>query len=545
MIVADAVAGTLARLGVDQVFGLVGSSNFLLTNALVEHGARFVSSRHEAAAVSMADAFRRVGDRLPVVSLHHGNGLTNAMTPLTEAVKSNTPMLVLVPEARRAGADLSFWVDQKALVLAIGAEFHEITSPGNAVRETARAYRRAAEDGATVVLNLPLGVLDAPAVDAPFDPPSAVHAPAPAPEAADRLAELLLHAERPVFIGGRGARASGAILRELAAATGALLATSVAARGLFAGDDWDLDVSGGFSTPETAALLADADLLVAWGAGLNVWTSRHGQIFGEGATVVQIDTDAAALGRQPRVDVRVQAEVGETARAVQARLGGASRIGYRTPEVAARIAAGSHWADVPYDDRGGEGTIDPRTLTRLLDDMLPAERVVCTDIGNHSSYPMLFFRVPDAQGLCAPIGFVSVGLGLASAIGAAVARPNRQVVAGIGDGGLLMSASELETVVRERIPLLVIVYDDHAYGAEVLQFAPHGHPVATVEFPDADLAAAARGFGWHAITVRSPEDLAPVEAWLAGPRERPMLVDAKIAAFSSWVAEHMAAIYGH
>lgn len=545
MIVSDAIAEALVRLGVDQVFGLVGSSNFLLTNALLERGARFVSSRHEAGAVSMADGFRRVSDRLPVVSLHHGNGLTNAITPLVEAVKSNTPMLVLVPEARRAGLDLSFWVDQEALVRATGSEFHELSSPANAVREATRAYRRAAVDGATVVLNLPLDVLDAAAVEGVVEPFRDIHPAAPAPESVERLVAALAASRRPVFIGGRGARACGPLLRELAAATGALLASTQGARGLFAGDAWDLDVAGGFSTPETVELIADADLVVAWGASLNVWTMRHGDLVSPDATLVQIDRDVDALGRRERVDLGVHADVAEAARAVLARGVTRDDAGYRRPEVAARIVAGAFWGDVPYDDEGGAGVIDPRTLTRRLDELLPAERVVCTDIGNHSSYPMLFLRVPDAHGICAPIGFVAVGLGLASAIGAAVARPDRQVVAGIGDGGLLMAAAELETVVRERLPLLAVVYDDHAYGAETLQFGPQGHRLDAVEFPDADLAAIARGFGWEAVTVRAVEDLDPVAAWLAGPRDRPMLVDAKIASFSSWVAEHMAAIYGH
>ena len=544
MIVADAVADTLVRLGVAEVFGLVGSSNFLLTNALVSRGARFVSSRHEGGAMAMADGFTRTAARLPVVSLHHGNGLTNAMTGLVEAVKSHTPMLVLVPEARASGRDSSFYIDQAALVHAAGAELHVITSPQNAVREAARAYRRAAFDGATVVLNLPLAVLDAPAVDEPIRALPAPTPAAPAPDAVQRLKDLLEASHRPVFIAGRGARSAGPSLRQLAADTGALLATSVAARGLFAGDAWELDVSGGFSTPETAQLLAEADLIVAFGASLNVWTSRDGAIFGEDATVVQVDRDPAALGRQPRVDLLVCADVGETARAVSAVLDGVGPR-YRTPDVGRRIVEGAHWRDVPYEDEGRDGRIDPRTLSLALDELLPLERVVCTDIGNHSSYPMLFMRLPDASGLCAPIGFVSVGLGLGSAIGAAVARPDRQVVACVGDGGLLMSASELETVVRERIPLLVVVYDDHAYGAESLQFGPDGHSLDTVVFPDADLAAVARGYGWEGITVREPGDLEAVAAWLAGARTSPMLVDAKIASFPSFVLAHMAKLSGH
>src|SRR5690625_5093704 len=176
-------------MGVSAVFGLVGSSNVHLTNALLVGGARFMSARHEAAAVSMADAYYRVSGKLPVVSLHHGNGLTNAITPLVEAVKSNTPLLLVVPEADPDEHDVSFYVDQAAMLAPLGVEVHTLSSARTAVAQTARAWRRAAIDGATVVLNIPVGVLNSPAPPH-SPPPTAVIAapPAPHPGAVHRLA---------------------------------------------------------------------------------------------------------------------------------------------------------------------------------------------------------------------------------------------------------------------------------------------------------------------------------------------------------------------
>jgi acetolactate synthase I/II/III large subunit len=101
-----------------------------------------------------------------------------------------------------------------------------------------------------------------------------------------------------------------------------------------------------------------------------------------------------------------------------------------------------------------------------------------------------------------------------------------------------MAASELETVVRLGLPMLIVVYDDEAYGAEVHHFGPDGHPLDTVRFPPADLAEIGRGFGCDGVTVRSPADLGPVQDWLDGPRERPMLVDAKVtSARGAWWLE--------
>ncbi len=139
------------------------------------------------------------------------------------------------------------------------------------------------------------------------------------------------------------------------------------------------------------------------------------------------------------------------------------------------------------------------------------------DSGHFLGYPAMFFTVPDARAWVFPNGFQSVGLGLGNAIGAAIARPDRVTVAAIGDGGAFMALAEIETAARFGLKLLVLIYDDRAYGAEVHHFAPMGHDVSLVQFPDADLAAIARACGAHGATVRRPEDLDVVDGWLAEP----------------------------
>ncbi len=176
--------------------------------------------------------------------------------------------------------------------------------------------------------------------------------------------------------------------------------------------------------------------------------------------------------------------------------------------------------------------------------MLPYERVVSVDSGNFMGYPSMFLSVPDEQGFCFTQAFQSIGLGLATAIGAALARPDRLAVAALGDGGCLMAAAELDTVVRLGLPMVVIVYNDDAYGAEVHHFGPDHYPLDIVQFPDTDIAAIARGHGFTAVTVTEEADLAPVEAWLAGDRATPLLVDAKVTrAEPSWWLEE--AFRGH
>nr|WP_196791722.1 thiamine pyrophosphate-binding protein [Motilibacter deserti] len=550
VLVAEAVGRTLALLGCDTVFGVVGSGNFHATNAMVAEGARFVAARHEGGAATMADAYARTSGKVGVLSVHQGCGLTNAMTGITEAAKSRTPLVVLAAESTAARSN--FAVDQEALARAVGAVAERVTSGATAVQDATRAVRRARDERRTVVLNLPLDVQaqlsgrlpEAALADLPPPPPPVQ----PRPQDVARLTDALVASRRPVLVAGRGARSPQARdrLLELAEATGALLATSAVAKGLFGASPWSLDVSGGFASPLAAELITASDLVVGWGCALNMWTMRHGRLIGPGATVAQVDVDPAALGAALPVRVGVVGDVAATAAAVTAALRGRFRPepGWRSPQLKDRIAREARWRDVAYDDAGGDGRIDPRTFSIALDDLLPTERVVGVDSGNFMGYPSMFLSVPDEQGFCFTQAFQSVGLGLATAIGAALARPDRLPVAALGDGGALMGVSELETAVRLALPLVVVVYNDDAYGAEVHHFGPDGHPLDTVLFPETDIAAIGRGFGCDAVTVRTQDDLDGVRTWLAGPRDRPLLVDAKVTrGMPSWWLEE--AFRGH
>ncbi|MFV0434579.1 MAG: thiamine pyrophosphate-binding protein [Leucobacter sp.] len=592
--VSELVGHALARLGAGRCFGVVGSGNFTVTNALRAAGVPFTATRHEGGAATMADAFARVSGTVALVSVHQGCGLTNAATGIGEAAKSRTPVIVLAAEASGEAVGSNFAMDQPGFARSVLADSHRVHSAESALADVVRAFRTARDERRTVVLNLPLDVQAQPV------PLQALRAleqlappPRPVPPRADdaavsALAELISTSKRPVIVAGRGAREAGHELRALASASGALLATSAVAKGLFNGDPFDLGISGGFSSPLTAELISGADLIIGFGCALNMWTMRHGRLIGETAKVVQVDLEASALGAQRPINLGVLGDSAATATAVLGRLsrfGGDPEPRYRTAEIAARIAAEARWVDVPLDppDLGGpandretvpgsenpnpELRIDPRVLTRELDALLPAERIVSVDSGNFMGYPSAYLDVPDEFGFCFTQAFQAIGLGLATAIGAALARPDRLPVLGTGDGGVLMGIAELETAVRLRLPLVVVVYNDDAYGAEVHHFAPapddgvragdDPEPGATepstapavpdlgaVTFPRADIASIARGFGATGVTVRDVSDLDAVRVWLEGDPDRPLVLDARIASDGGawWLAE---AFRGH
>ncbi|MDR6437552.1 thiamine pyrophosphate-dependent acetolactate synthase large subunit-like protein [Paenarthrobacter nicotinovorans] len=552
--VSTLVGRTLAKLGVGHVFGVVGSGNFDVTSTLMAEGIPFTAARHEGGAATMADAYSRMSGKVGVVTTHQGCGLSNAITGIGEAAKSRTPMIVLTADTQAAATRSNFKIDQDALARSVGAVAERIHSPESAVADTVRAFRTAVNERRTVVLSLPLDIQGASSADEV----GAVVVPEPLkvrPDTAgvQQLVELIAAAERPVFVAGRGGRGAREEILELARHAGALVATSAVASGLFNGDSHNLGISGGFSSPTTAELISSADLIVGWGCALNMWTMRHGRLISAATKVVQIDVEDSALGANRPITLGLLGDSALTAvdalealRSVQSE----PVEKYRTEANALAIKRGSRWRDVDTEDLSTETAIDPRVLTRELDTLLPTERIVAVDSGNFMGYPSQYLAVPDEFGFCFTQAFQAIGLGLYTAIGAALAQPHRLPVLGAGDGGFLMGISELETAARLKLPLVCIVYNDAAYGAEVHHFASeHSEAeLASVVFPETDIAAIARGFGAEGVTVRTVADLDAIRPWIAayeaGTQDRPLVIDAKIASDggSWWLAE---AFQGH
>jgi thiamine pyrophosphate-dependent acetolactate synthase large subunit-like protein len=532
--VADTVGATIASLGVTDAFGILGSGNLVVTNALTNGGARFHHARHEGGAITMADGFARVTGRVAVCSVHQGPGLTNTMTGLAEAAKSRTPVLVLAGETPAAALTSNFRIDQHDLVESVGAVAERLHSPNTAAADAQRAYERANTERRPVVLMLPIDIQAQPAVEPPAGdghatqnrPP--VRPPAPAQESIAEAAALIANASRPAIIAGRGAviTDAGAELAALADKIGAVLATSAPANGLFAGLPYALGISGGFSSPKATEILSSADLMIAFGASLNHWTTKHGALIDPDARLIQVDIEPGALGRNRPAHLAI---VGD-ARTAALKLSEAaeSKQGWRTRELEEDIAK-HRWQTEPYEDASTDEYIDPRTLTRALNDRLPDDRIVAVDSGHFTGYPAMYLDVPDARNWIFANGFQAVGLGLGNAIGAAIAKPDTTTVAALGDGGAFLSLAELETAARLKLGnLLVVIYDDSAYGAEVHHFAPMGHDVSKVRFPDVDLAEIAQAAGAKAQTVINLDDLAVIDAWLADRSGHPLVLDAKV-----------------
>ncbi|MFJ3906146.1 thiamine pyrophosphate-binding protein [Streptomyces sp. NPDC090025] len=534
---AEAVGRTLADSGVRHAFGVVGGGNILATAALTAAGVHYTAARHEGGAMAMADAHFRATGEVAICTTTHGPGFTNALTALADAAKHGSGVVLLCGDAPLTGRR-AHDVDQSALLAALDVAVVRLADPATALADTAAAVRTARERRMPVAVLLPGDLIDRPlpvpdTADAPAGLPETTARAAAGPDERELAAALdaLSRARRPLILGGLGAWHAGAgkVLGELGDRLGALFATTVMAGGLFRDSPWSLGVCGGFAAPRAAALMGEADVVVAFGASLDTFTLHGGRILDPAATVVQVDLNAGA--RAARTDLMVRGD----AHTVAVRL--LDAVGERRPAAAdwrdrragAVAEARAGWAEVRHDDASTGARIDPRTLTRALAELLPEERTVVLDGGHFIAWPAMYWPVPDPAGFVfTGAAFQSIGLGLAGAVGAAVGRPDRLTVVAAGDGGALMGLPELDTLVRSGRPALVVVYDDAAYGFEEHMYLPRGADPATTSFTDTDFATVARGLGAAAVTVRRTADLDAVRDWQAAGRPGTLVLDCKV-----------------
>lgn len=532
MRVYEAVGDTLRSLGADTAFGLIGSGNYHLIDHMTRRcGISYHASRHEAAAVSMADAYTRVSGKLGVCTVHQGPGVTNTLTALTEAVKARTPMLLLAGDTATGVLYQNLDVNQGAVAGSVGAGIARIRGADSAVEDIARAARRAETERRPVVVSLPVD-LQQQTCDAENPPTFAetrFAAPRPSEEAVSRIADLLEASSRPAIIAGRGAVLAAAHpqLEALGVRIGALLATSMMAKGFFSGSPFNLGVSGGFASPIAVRYLREADIVFSFGASLNSWTTKNGGLFSPSARIVHCDIEEAAIGCIQPTTMGVIGDAAETAKALLEELArrDVSLEGFRTDAVA-RDIEGYRWEDEFEAVDAGEW-IDPRSLVVALEEILPRERTVAVDGGHFAGFPCMHLSAPDAAGFVFAEAFQAVGLGMGAGMGAAVARPDRLAVAVVGDGGMLMSLGEIDAAVHLGLPLLVVVINDAAYGAEVHHFRALGLPIDLCRFKESDFAAIATAMGAKGIIVRNTGDLEQLRDWVEAP-EGVMVLDCKV-----------------
>ncbi len=534
--VYEVLANDIKAIGVEAVFGLMSDDTALFATSLDAAGVRFFGARHENAAIAMADGYAYATGRLGVAVIGRGPALTNGLHSAVYASRTGCPVLIIYGEAATIGAPNGLGPDYKALdgigvLRAAGLKTFSATSPEGARQMLADAVT-ASLRGGTVSLHLPTNVqlseIERP--QAPLAVKQPDWKPQPPSEASiAAAAAVLAKAKRPLIVAGLGAYKAGArkAMEALAEHIGALMVTTARGKDLFKGNPRNLGIIGSFSHSIARRMADQADCVIVFGAGLNFLTTSFGTSLPK-VPLIQVDTARANIGRWLNADVAVVGDARlaaeHLARACPVR--SVAEKPFHDAETSALIAAFRPEQD--FQPANTARTLDMRVLAMELEKLLPADRNLVVDGGNFLGV-VPYLSVPD-PGHFKMIGdFASIGLAFGAALGMAKARPEKPTVMIIGDGGFLMTMGELETVVREDLPLVVVVMNDCAYGAELHFLKLRQHPVGKSVFPDVDFAPIAAGFGFEAETIRTLEDLARIAPKLRDP-QGPIFLDCKLNA---------------
>jgi thiamine pyrophosphate-dependent acetolactate synthase large subunit-like protein len=550
------VALTLAQ-HIDAVFGVMGNGNAYFLDAIEKQtDAVFTAVRHEQGAVVAADAHFRASGRIAAGTSTYGAGFTNTITALAESVQAHVPLVLVVGDEPTSGPR-PWDVDQIALASAVGARTYTV-GRADAAATTVIAIEHALTYRVPVVLAIPYDVASLEAGEVTVAPEPRTPAPlAPRGEFAegmlDEIADALRGAARPFLLAGRGAwlAGAGAALGELAALTGALTATSALGRGVFPEQRYDLGVTGGFGADGAMSLVRSADVAVVFGASLNQFTMRFGELFAPGTRVFQIDTAAAAthphVGGFVRADARLAAEAlvsriaaasnprplpghpaapvhdfGDRPRPAEAAPDSAGASGAASEAVPAGpwresvdVAAARTYED--GDELAPDGRLDPRSAARRIAELLPEDRIVVSDGGHFIGWANMYWPVaaPDRM-MMVGTAFQAIGQGWPSVVGAALARRESTVVLTSGDGGGLMAIADLESAVRAAAGRgIAVIWNDAAYGAEVNLYGLKGLAEEPMRIPEVDFAAFAAAVGAEGVVVRTLADLERLGEWAA------------------------------
>jgi acetolactate synthase-1/2/3 large subunit len=512
----------LAAEGVRQVYGLPGTTIMHVLDALARQDRiRYLSVRHEQVAAFMADGYSRGSAEVGVCIASRGPGAANMATAIANAHDESVPLVALVGQVADDIVDRAAFeeMDLLSVFRPITKWCVEVHEPERIAELVQRAVRTAVSGRpGPVLVSLPLDVLTAPVAARP-QPRFRPAPPAPDPDAVRSAARLLRAADRPVIIVGGGVRREpfdGAVQR-LAAAAAAPVATTWSRKDRFPGDDPHyVGALGAGSLPVTDETVRDADVVVALGCRFSEFTTKRWTLPPPGVTLVHADIDPGELGRVFVPAVGLVADAGRAAVAIAEALAEVDappgRAESRTRRLAERRATYRTQARLPVPDppAPATGSVTSAQLTAALRDVLEARSAtLVVDAPSTGVWIQRYVPVLRAGSHFSSAGG-AMAWGFPAALGIALARPADRVVCLSGDGSFWMVAHDLETAVRERIPVVTVVADNFAYGnTRDRQRIAHEARYLGVFYDNPDLAAFARLHGAHGERVESAADLVP------------------------------------
>jgi acetolactate synthase-1/2/3 large subunit len=493
----------LESYGVDTVFGIPGAHTIELYRGLPATGIRHITPRHEQGAGFMADGYARVSGKPGVCFIITGPGMTNILTAMGQAFGDSIPMLVIssvnrTEELAMGQGRLHELRSQQAVVSGVTAFSHTLLQPSQLPEVLARAFALFASSRPRPVhIEIPIDVIMAPADELSLTPRPLPSAPAPNPAALARAAELLSSARRPIMVLGGGAVPAAAEARALAERLDTPVINTINAKGILP-PDHTLHAGENMAMPPLREALRDADVVLAIGTEISETENYPDLRLAFEGTLIRVDIDPEQLVRHFAADVPL---LGDSRLAVQALLAASAArpVGEgATRARALRDAVRAHW---------WPAVARHEHLLGVLQQALPNALVVGDQTEPVYAGNQFFRPAQPRSWFNSSTGYGTLGYALPAAIGAKLAAPDRPVVVLVGDGGLQFSLPELASAMEARAPVIVLVWNNHAYGEIKTYMVDAGIAPIGVDLYTPDLRAIARGYGCFAERARDHADL--------------------------------------
>ncbi|OBF23065.1 acetolactate synthase [Mycobacterium kubicae] len=507
---AELMVKCLENEGVAVVFGLPGEENIRFVTALAKSDIRYVLTRHEQAASFMAEMYGRVTGRAAVVSATLGPGAINMQLGVADATTNSTPLVAI---SAQVGQDREYkeshqYVDLVSMFAPI-TRWSAGVPTSRALPEMIRKAFKVAETErpAAVYLAVPEHV---DADDSDYDlkplPRNVVRPDAPAPGQVSRAAEILRKAQRPVVLAGHGAARSGATdaLIRFSDKTGVRVANSFHGKGVMPDDHPNSIGTLGFMRHDYVNFGFDnADVVIAVGYELQEFDPVRINPKGD-KKIIHIHRFPAEVDAHYSVDVGIIGDISDSLNALTDELAGHRFKGYDDEP-------GSGLLDEEFA-RGQQDSRFPLAPQRVVADTRAAlgrGDVVLVDTGATKMWMARLYPTYEPNTCLVSNGLSTMGFSLPGALGVKLARPDAKVLAVVGDGAFMMNSQEIETAVREKIPLVVLIWEDGGYGLIEwkmdLELGEHHY----VSFSNPDVVSYAESFGAKGYRITSADELLP------------------------------------
>ncbi len=532
---ADILVDMLIDAGVEVIFGLPGGAVAPIEDALLDRPqVRSITTRHEAGAVFAAAGYARATGKLGVVVVTSGPGITNTLTGLASALADGLPVLVIAGEVPRKSYGRGALQETSAYSLDVVHAAKSMTklaveipdaNVAPAILSRAIATAMSGTRG-PVLVTIPLDVSTAQIRQPMLDvQPKLVFEPAPATVA--RVATALAGAKRGVLFVGSGARGGDGprCVRELAERLQVPVMTTPKAKGVFPeSHPLSLGVFGWGGHPSASEYLSKGvDVLMAIGTGLGeAATNNWSDLLKATDEFIQLDAEAARIGRSYPVTVGVAGFVDQVLPLVQRQLDG----------MALRPRVARQFGVVRKDTGdtvlvGSENKIAPQRALWELQQVLPRNTLYSADMGDHTFIALHHLEIDRPDGFVSMLGLASMQSGIGAAVGMKAARPDQTVVAVCGDGCFAMGIGDVATAAQEELPFIVAVLNDERYGmVEAGHSAIYGRSPA-FGTNAMNIAEVARGVGAEAVVIERLGEILDL-GLAAMVRRVPVVLDIRI-----------------